>query len=427
MLDINFIRNNPEIVRGAIKAKGLASLLNLDQLLALDNRKRALTTTVDALRQQRNKIADSIVQLSAQDKSLAIEEGKQVSDKLKVYCAELTDVESDFDRLMLIVPSIANIDVPSGASDEDNLEIRCWGEPKQFNFPFKDHIELCTTLRLADFEKSNNFAGSRAYSLTGDGVLLEMAVLRFAFDHILSKGFTPISPPLMVKEEAMIGTGYFPLGEDAAYHIEKDKLFLVGTSEVGLVSLYRDELFSIQDLPLRLVGISPCFRREAGSAGKDTKGFYRKHQFQKVEQVVFSQAEETISENEHALLLQNSEEIMQNLGLPYRVVRVCTGDLGQGQVIKHDIEAWMPSRNGYGETHSCSSFHDFQSRRSNIRYKTKDGNKRFIYTFNNTAIASPRILIPILENFQNRDGTVTIPEVLRPYMNGRTTIMPKEN
>jgi seryl-tRNA synthetase len=422
MLDVNFIRNNTDKVRQAIRAKRLENLLDLDQLLELDKRKRALMETLGNLRQQRNKIADSMPKLTEQDKPIATEEGRQIGDKLKVLNLELAKIESGFDHLMLLVPGIPHKDVPDGTSDDDNVEIRRWGEPRHFDFPFKNHIDLCTTLDLADFEKSSKFAGSRAYALTGDGILLEMAVLRFAFDYILGKGFRPISPPLMVKEEAMTGTGYFPLGEDATYHIEKDKLFLVGTSEVGLVSFYRDEMFNEEDLPLRCVGMSTCFRREAGAAGKDTKGLYRKHQFQKVEQVVFSQAGETISENEHNLLLQNSEEIMQQLGLAYRVVLVCSGDLGQGQVIKHDIEAWMPSRNNYGETHSCSSFHDFQSRRSNIRYRAKDGSKHFIYTFNNTAIASPRILIPILENYQNKDGTVTIPKVLRPYMSGRTTI-----
>jgi seryl-tRNA synthetase len=325
---------------------------------------------------------------------------------------------------MLLVPSVPHSDVPKGTSDDDNLEIRQWGKQRDFNFPFKSHIELCALLGLADFESPSNFAGSRAYALTGDGVLLELAVLRFAFDYILSKSFTPISPPLLVKEEAMIGTGYFPLGEQDVYHIEKDKLILTGTSEVGLVSLHRDKVFSEDELPKRYVGMSTCFRREAGAAGKDTKGLYRKHQFQKVEQVVLSQADPTISDHEHNLLLQNSEEIMQQLGLPYRVVLVCTGDLGQGQVRKHDIEAWMPSRGKYSETHSCSSFHDFQARRSNIRYRANNGSKHFVHTLNNTAIASPRILIPILENYQNEDGTVTIPEVLRPYIGSHTTIDP---
>ncbi len=427
MLDINFIRSNLDKVRHAIRAKRLEDIIDLTQLLELDGRKRDLTTIIDTLRQKRNQIASSIAKLSGKDKLAASEEGKHVSDKLKILNAELAEIESNFDRLMLLVPSVPHGEVPDGTSDEDNVEVRRWGEPRKFDFPFKNHIELCTSLRLANFEKPNNFAGSRAYALTGDGVLLELAVLRFAFDYILNKGFTPISPPLMVKAEAMIGTGYFPLGEDAAFHIEKDKLFLVGTSEVGLVSLYRDEIFQEEALPFRCVGMSTCFRREAGAAGKDTKGLYRKHQFQKVEQVVFSQADQLASDQEHNLLLQNSEEIMQQLGLPYRVVLVCSGDIGQGQVLKHDIEAWMPSRDNYGETHSCSSFHDFQSRRSNIRYRAKDGTKRFVHTLNNTAIASPRILIPILENYQNKDGTVTIPEILRPYMGGRIKIGTSEN
>jgi seryl-tRNA synthetase len=426
MLDINFIRNNAEKVRQAIKSKHMDEILDLDQLLELDKRKRALTASIDELRQQRNQIASTITNLPEKDRLCASENGKRVSESLKTLNGEMLKIEADFDRLMLLVPGIPDSKVPEGTTDEDNVEIRRWGEAPKFDFPFKNHIDICTTLKLADFEGPSKYAGSRAYALTGDGALLELAVLRFAFDHILSKGFTPISPPLMVKEEAMIGTGYFPIGEENAYRLEKDNLFLVGTSEVGLVSLYRDRLFTENELPLRCVGMSTCFRREAGAAGKDTKGLYRKHQFQKVEQVVLTHADELISENEHNFLLQNSEEIMQQLGLPYRLVLVCSGDLGQGQVLKHDIEAWMPSRNNYGETHSCSSFHEFQSRRSNIRYRGKDGTKHFVHTLNNTAIASPRILITILENYQNADGTVTIPDVLRPYMGGRATIARSE-
>ncbi len=280
---------------------------------------------------------------------------------------------------------------------------------------------------LVDFDGARNIAGSRAYALTGNGALLELAIMRLALDKILSKGFTLISPPLLVKDTAMFGTGYFPLGEDNAYELEKDKLYLTGTSEVGIVSMHMNKTFPLTELPKRYVGISPCFRREAGAAGRDTKGLYRVHQFQKVEQIVFCANDQEISLQEHFSLLHNAEEVMQALELPYRIVAMCTGDMGLGQVCKHDIETWMPSRNNYCETHSCSSFHDFQSRRLNISYRDNNGEKLLVYTLNNTAVASPRILIPFLENHQNADGSIHIPIALRAYLNGLTVmILPKQ-
>lgn len=275
--------------------------------------------------------------------------------------------------------------------------------------------------RMAEFEGARNVGGSRAYALTGVGVLLEMAVLRLALDIVMEQGFTPVSPPLMVRANAMHGTGYFPLGEDNAYELERDKLFLTGTSEVGMVAMHLNRTLAENELPLRYAGISACFRREAGAAGRDTKGLYRVHQFQKVEQVVFCTNDPERSDKEHYALLWNSEQILKALELPYRVVAVCTGDMGLGQVRKHDLETWMPSRNAYGETHSCSSFHDFQARRLNIRYKENKTNK-FIFTLNNTAIASPRILIALLENHQLEDGSIYVPKALRPYLQGRERI-----
>jgi seryl-tRNA synthetase len=280
---------------------------------------------------------------------------------------------------------------------------------------------------IAAFEAAREIAGARAFALVGDGALLELAVLRFALDKLLAKNYIPVLPPLMVREQAMVGTGYFPIGEEQAYKLERDELYLAGTSEVGVVALHANQVLQREDLPLRYAGLSACFRREAGAAGKDTKGLYRVHQFQKVEQVVIcgDDAEETA--REHAQLLANAEEILQALELPYRVVVVCAGDMGLGQVRKHDLEAWMPSRNAYGETHSCSTLNAFQARRLNIRFLGENGEKRHVHTLNNTAIASPRILIPLLEVHQQEDGKVRIPAALRPYMGGREYLEPRVN
>jgi len=275
---------------------------------------------------------------------------------------------------------------------------------------------------MVDFPRGVKVSGSRSYFLKNEAVLLEMAVCRFAIDFLASKGFVPFSVPQLVKEKAMRGTGYFPIGYDQAYKLPEDELYLVGTSEVPLVSYHQDDILDLSVLPLRYAGFSSCYRREAGTYGKDTRGLYRVHQFQKVEQVVFCEADDKKAEELHYEILGNTEAILQALELPYRVCLACTGEIGIGQIRKHEVETWMPSRNAYCETHSCSSLGDFQSRRSNIRYRNSDDKMQYVFTLNNTGIASPRILIPLLENHQNADGTVTIPKALRPYMGNREKI-----
>jgi seryl-tRNA synthetase len=282
-----------------------------------------------------------------------------------------------------------------------------------------------TNLGMVNWEGPRKFAGGRAYALTGYGALLELAVTRLTIDTLMARGFELVIPPVMVLERAMQGTGYFPLGREQAYAMPEDGLFLVGTSEVALVSLHCDETLDGTKLPLRYAGISACFRREAGAHGKDTRGLYRVHQFTKVEQVVFCLPDEKIAETEHYALLGNAEAVLEKLEIPYRVAIACTGEIGLGQTRKHEVESWMPSRSAYSETHSCSTLGDFQSRRSNIRVRLADGSLAYPYTLNNTAIASPRILIPLLENHQNEDGSVTIPQALRPYMNGMERITAK--
>jgi seryl-tRNA synthetase len=421
MIDIEKIRQHPEKFRRAVSAKRIP--LDFDHLLTVDQQRRSVNDTVNELRRQRNEISEAIAQGSHEREKLIIN-SRAVGERLASAEAELQAIEAEFGKLIALVPGLPCEEVPIGDGDHDNVEIRRWRSPARKSFPLKDHIELAAAHGMVDFAGAREIAGSRAYALTGNGALLELAVLRFALDRLLEKGFCPVLPPLLVKEPAMSGTGYFPLGEENAYELEKDKLFLTGTSEVGLVSLHMNRVLEEKDLPLRYAGISPCFRREAGAAGKDTKGLYRVHQFQKVEQIIFCANDENISRKEHHTLLQNAEELVQALELPYRVVAMCTAELGLGQVRKHDIETWMPSRENYGETHSCSSFHDFQSRRLMIRYRDEAGKKHFVHTLNNTAIASPRILIALLENHQREDGSIHIPPALRPYLAGKEKLSP---
>ncbi|MBI2566605.1 MAG: serine--tRNA ligase [Candidatus Schekmanbacteria bacterium] len=423
MLDIAFIRTECDQVKNAARAKGVD--VDIDRLLDLDERRRKLITENSELRARRNDLSRAVRELRGGDRDQAIAESKSVGARVTEVERELAEVAAAFDELMLRVPSIPAPEVPPGESDADNLEIRRWSQPRQLDFPVRDHVDLAQALDLVDFSRPQAYAGSRSYALKGDGVLLEQAVLNFALNHVAAKGFVPVSPPVLVKEQALVGTGFFPLGYEDTYRLERDGLFLAGTSEVGLVSLHRDEILDEKRLPIRYVGISPCFRREAGAAGKDTKGLYRVHAFNKVEQVVLCRNDEAVSEQEHHGLLRNAEEIVQALGLPHRVALACAKETGLGQVRKHELETWMPSRNGYCETHSCSTLHEFQARRSKIRYRDQSGSLRFVHTLNNTAIASPRILIAILENYQNADGSVTIPGVLRPYLGGRSRLEPR--
>lgn len=444
MIDIEQIRKNPDAFKLAIAAKRIK--LDLERLLQVDDERRALTKEVNQLREQRNRITD-LVTSDGQNRAGHIVHSKEIGAALAVKESDLKAIDVEYQALMAHVPGLPAVDVPEGADDNDNVEIYRVGDVATRTFKERDHIELALRNRMVDFEGARYAAGSRAYGLIGDGALLELAVLRFALDHVLAKGFTAVLPPLMVNEAAMFGTGYFPLGEDNAYQLEEGKRYLTGTSEVGIVAMqanrvleglgaadtdaagqnlgetgFGDHNFSNEHKALRFAGISTCFRREAGAAGRDTKGLYRVHQFQKVEQVVFCANDVEVSEQEHLRLLKNSEEIVQALELPYRVVAVCTGDMGLGQVRKHDIETWMPSRGAYCETHSCSTFHDFQARRLGIRYLDADGKKKYVHTLNNTAIASPRILIALLENHQNQDGTINVPKALRPYLGGREVL-----
>jgi seryl-tRNA synthetase len=420
MLDIKFIRENVELVKEGARKKRIE--VDVDSLLKLDDERRRLIAEAESLRAERNKTSKEIPRMKGEERDKAVARMKEVGGRIKELEKELEAVDAHYNLLMLKVPNVPADDVPEGKDESDNVPIKSWGTIPTFDFTPKDHTQLGEELDIIDVPRGVKLAGPRSYFLKNEGVLLELAVLKFALDHITKKGFVPMIVPQLVKDEAMIGTAYFPGGEEQAYRFTEDGLNLIGTSEVPVTSYHYDEILSEDELPKYYAGYSTCFRREAGTYGKDTRGIYRIHQFQKVEQVVIciNDAETSIREHEH--ILRNSEEVVQALGLPYRVVNVCTGDLGQPHVKKWDIEVWMPGRGGYGETHSCSRFYDFQARRLRLRYKTKDGQIRYAHTLNNTVIASPRILIPILENYQQADGSVVIPEVLRPYMGGMEKI-----
>ncbi|MBI4127143.1 serine--tRNA ligase [Candidatus Peregrinibacteria bacterium] len=422
MLDPKFIVAHPDEVRAAAKKKHIK--FDVDAFIALDEKRRALQGEFDSIRAEKNAVNDKMKSLKGDEKKTIIEEMRAKSEAEKKVSEKLAQIQEEWTNMMLRAPGIVSPDTPEGKDDTENVELYKVGEVPKFDFEIKDHVALGTALDIIDIERGVKIAGSRTYFLKGDGALLELAILHFTLQKLVAKGFTPFLPPLLVNKEAMTGTGYFPGGEEQAYSVEKDEKFLIGTSEVPVASYHSDEILTEAELPKLYAGYSYCFRREAGTYGKDTHGLYRIHQFQKVEQVAICKNDMKESGRIHKLLLQNAEEVLQDLKLPYRVVAVCAGDMGQGQYYKNDIETWMPSRKGYGETHSCSTFLDFQSRRLNLRYKDKNGKIQFAHTLNNTCIASPRILIPILEIYQNTDGTVTIPEVLRPWMGGKTKIEP---
>ena len=420
MLDIQYIRQNADQVRAAIKNKGFT--LDLEELFAADRERRETTTVLEQKRARKNELSAAIPKASKDERPKLVDEAKQVRGDIEQLEPRAAEVQRRFQDLMLRVPSVPRPEVPIGKGEEDNVEVRRVGTPRKFEFTPKDHVELMASLGMVEWDGPRRFAGGRSYALVGDGALLEMAVLRLAVDTLIERGMKLVAPPVMVKERAMTGTGFFPLGREEAYAITADEMFLIGTSEVPLVSMHADDTLDAGALPIRYAGISPCFRREAGAHGKDTRGLYRVHQFTKVEQVVFCLPDEGLAEAIHYELLGNAEAILAKLEIPYRVALACTGEIGLGQTRKHEVESWMPGRHAYSETHSCSTLGDFQSRRSNIRVRLVDGSLGYPFTLNNTAVASPRILIPILENHQNEDGSITLPSALRPYMLGRTKL-----
>ncbi|HWS83216.1 MAG TPA: serine--tRNA ligase [Ktedonobacteraceae bacterium] len=427
MLDLAFIRSHPDIVKEAARLKN--NPIDIDALLELDQRVLALQRHVEETRAKQNQLSKSIQQ-AAKEKNVAlrdtlIAEGKQLAEQIKEMEPQLTQlIEERYNRLLL-VPNIPDPSAPIGKDENDNVPIKYWGEPTSLDFKPLDHYELMQKLDMVDIERAVKVAGSRSYVLKGDAARLELALINFAMDRMARKGFTPLIVPAMARDFCFIGNGQFPKGRDQVYELVDQDLFLVGTAEVSITGMYKDEILKAEDLPLKFVGYCPCFRQESGTYGKDTRGVFRIHQFNKVEQYIICKADHEESVRWHEHLLQNAEELIQALEIPYRVVNVCTGDMGDGKVGMYDLECWIPSENRYRETHSCSYLHDWQARRANIRYRDEDGKVKFVHTLNNTAIATPRILIPLLETHQQADGSVRIPEALRPYMAGQQFIHPR--
>lgn len=411
MLDINYIRQNKEEVQKAAQNKQFDPKI-IDDVLETDNKRRQLIQEVEELRRQSN---ENIAGTKGKPSDDQIQKGKAIKTKLQEIEPKLTEVEKEFQNLMYQVPNPAAQDAPIGADESGNVEVRKWGEIPAFDFPVMSHEDLAENLDLLDNKRAVRIAGSRSFFTKNDLVLLEYGLLMYALKKMIGQGYIPMTVPWMVNDEAMWGTGYFPWGKEDHYQTQ-DGQKLIGTAEVSLTAFHKDELLNEKDLPVKMVGISPCFRREVGSYGKDTKGIFRVHQFNKVEQVVYTVADEDKTRKMHDKMLQDTEELLQELKLPYHVLLMCTGDMGAGQRRKYDVEVWFPSQNAYRETHSDSYFNDFQSRRLNIRYKAKDGSTKYVYTLNNTVVATPRILGAILENYQQADGSVKVPDILIPFV-----------
>lgn len=417
MLDIKFIRDNSEIIKLAATKKKLK--FDVDELIKIDTERVDIMKRAEDLRAKQNAAGESVQRVVGAEREQLLNSLKTVKEDLKKVEDELEPVMKKWRELMLQVPNIPDMSVPDGQSDEDNQEIRKVGEPRNFDFTPLDHIQIMEQNDMVDFERGTKTSGFRGYFLKNDGALLEMAVWQYVMQKWSKKDFTPMIVPSMVKRETLLGSGYLPQGEEDLYKDGDD--YLSGTGEVATMYYHSGEVMDKSELPKKFLAFSTCFRKEAGSHGKDVKGLVRVHEFYKLEQVILCEASHETSVIHHEELLRNAEEMMEELGIPYHTVVNCGADLGLGQVKKYDIEAWMPSQNKYRETHSCSYFHDFQTRRLNIRYKDADGKVRFAHSLNNTAAATPRLITAIIENYQNADGTVTVPEVLIPYV-GKTIL-----
>lgn len=419
MLDIKFIRENKKLVQQAAKKKHIE--FDVDKLLDVDDKRKTLLGRVEEKRAEQKVANNAIVKTSSEERDGILEKMKALKSGLERDEKELKEVLREWQALMLLVPNVPDTSVPDGDSDADNKEIKKWGNIPKFDFKPKNHIEIMTELDIADFERGTKVAGFRGYFLKGSGAMLSFAVWRYALDFFLSRGLDFVIAPSMVRREPLLGTGFLPQSEDDLYKVQDDK-YLAGTAEVATMGMYQDEILAKKDLPKKLLSFSSCFRREIGSYSKDVKGLIRVHEFFKVEQVVLCEANHEESVKWHEWLHKNTEEFIESLKIPYRTIINCAGDLGLGQVKKLDIELWVPLENTYREIGSTSYFHDFQTRRLNIRYKDTDDKSKYAHSLNSTAIATPRILVSLVENFQQADGSVKIPEVLVPYMNGLSVI-----
>jgi seryl-tRNA synthetase len=417
MLDRREIRENPDAVKDAVRKKGID--LDVDELLDLDRAVRKLQHELDQAQARRKSSSREFARADEARRAELRAGHAELEDQLRELREQLAETTEKLHGLLLLTPTIPWDGAPVGPDESANVAVRSVGTPPEFGFTPLDHVELLEKRGWADFTRARKVAGERAYALTSDLVLLERAVHSYALDVLRDKDFELASVPSLVREAALIGTGMFPAHREETYAVPADDLYLAGTAEVALVGFHSDEILDHKRLPIRYAGISPCFRREAGSAGRDVRGLLRVHQFEKVEQFVICAADVAESDRWHAELLGTAEQLLQGFGLAYQVMEVSTGDMGAGKYRMNDINTWMPSLGAYRETHSCSSLLDWQARRANVRYRDAAGTVRFAYTLNNTAVATPRILAALVENLQTSEAQVRVPEVLRPYLGGR--------
>lgn len=413
MLDIKFIRENLELVKDAAKKKHVN--VDLDGLIALDEKRRSLLTVIESKKSEQNLVSPKVaVTTDDGERAALILTMKALKEEIQVKEDELKEVMQGWQATMLQVPNIPDMSVPEGKDDSDNREVKVWGERTVFDFTPKSHVDIMTNLKMVDFERGQKVHGFRGYYLINGGARLSWAIWNYAQDFFLKKGFNPMLVPTIVRKANLYGTGHLPNDAEDVYNTQ-DEDYLVGTAEVSTMGYYADEILDQNELPIKWLSFSPCYRREAGSHGKDTKGLIRVHEFYKLEQVMLCAASHEESVKWHEWLNRNTEEFIESLGIPYHTVLNCAGDLGLGQVKKYDVELWVPGEEKYREISSASYFHDFQTRRFNIRYKDTDGKTRYAHSLNCTAIPTPRILVSLVENFQQADGTVKLPQVLHSY------------
>jgi len=430
MLDIKYIRDNAKKVKEAAKNKNIS--IDIDKLLELDETRRLTQTKIDELRAKRNELANAAKGVKPSEEQITL--GKNIKKEITELEDSFKNIEEEYLSLMVKVPTVPSEDTPIGRDESENIVVENWGEPRKFDFTPKTHIEIAEDLDLLDLKQGTKIAGYRGYYVKNEAVSLQMGLMMFALEKLIKKGFVPMIPPTLVREFVLYGSGYFSgkqfnpevdeiykienIEKEADGKVERENKFLVGTAEPSLLAYYSDKILDESELPIKVCGYSQCYRSEIGSYGKDTKGIYRVHEFMKVEQICISKAEIEAADDLHKEMVSISKELHEELELPYRVLQICTGDMSAGKYKMFDLEAWMPSRNDYGETGSASNFKDWQSRRLNIKYKDKEGDKKYVYLLNNTALPSARILIAILENHQQADGSVRIPKPLQRYMPG---------
>ncbi len=420
MLDIKFIRENKDLIKEGARKKHID--FDVEALIAADDKRREILTSVEKKRGEQNEASTKIAQAQTQEeRQTLIDSMQQVKKDLQADEELLKEVMREWQLLMVQVPNVPDMTVPEGISDAENREVKAWGEKPQFAFEPKSHVDIMLKHDMVDLDRGTKVAGFRGYFLKNDGALLSFAIWNYAMEFFMTKSFTPMIVPSLVRRETLLGSGYLPQGEEDLYKTQ-DGDFLAGTAEVATMGYYSNETLELKDLPKKFLSFSPCFRREAGSHGKDVKGLIRVHEFYKIEQVVLCEASHDESVRQHDALNRNTEEFIESLQIPYHTVVNCGGDLGLGQVKKYDIELWVPGENTYREISSASYFHDFQTRRLNIRYRDADGKMKYAHSLNSTAIPTPRILVSLVENNQTEDGRIKIPEVLRKYLGGKEYI-----